>query len=803
MKTHQSSFRIPWLQRWFGASQPVPEPCPAIQEDEIPRYPPFMKGLPAAPVARILGTQTELIQTIEQTLALPDTLFQSIILPVIARYAAFSHLLPASESHHHRGAGGLFRHGLEVAHWATLASKDCLFATDATPKVRKSLELRWRLAVCFAGLLHDIGKPVSDMAVIDQQGEHTWNPCDENLTDWANQHHIERYFLRWRENRHKRHEQFSALVIERVLTRESRAFILEPGPEIMQALLETIHGLDRGSKCYALVMAADCMSVERDLKAHYHGLESAMGMPVERYLCDAMRRLIKSGQWLANEKGARIWRFEDGLYIVWRTAVKEILNLLDKDHIPGIPRDEDTLADILIERGLAIPKSLPNGGRFRYWRMQTETLNGSLFMLRLASIELVYSGEPPVAVVGAEVRDETESPAADQTPSPTQSVSKPNASANVGKRRKVTDHDNPVKMTVSEPNSELDAESILPADLAAMLAMDAQADNGSGLSDHAGLEVGEMVDPHQNDTTLKSPSSVSAGAIEVETGSLAPHNTQLDQSDVARHWLESQGQAGHWLIQLASIITADHWRWGTDILDVQQQCLLSFPRTPDALKLEANQFIRVLEEKGWLVTDVLSPMRKVREIQHIRGVLLASEPSGMFKQLLANSTTPDAHRPQTLESESSAQTLEQKAERTSKNTLKPSALSVSTPGINPETPLDAKPLLDNATPKSASVVPHNPEQVTAKSSKAKSETGTNNKQHYRQAIKIWMDELQQASTRTVTTEDDPAWLEVDEQSIATFLNNTPGLTRTQLMRELASHGDFRSVGASLQLRRIP
>ena len=85
-------------------------------DEEIPRYPPFMKGLPAAPVERILATQVELINAIEHALSLPDDLYQTIAAPVIARYAAISHLLPASESHHHRGAGGLFRHGLEVAH---------------------------------------------------------------------------------------------------------------------------------------------------------------------------------------------------------------------------------------------------------------------------------------------------------------------------------------------------------------------------------------------------------------------------------------------------------------------------------------------------------------------------------------------------------------------------------------------------------------------------------------------------------------------------------------------------------------
>lgn len=82
-------------------------------DEDVPRYPPFMKGLPAAPVERILSSQTELITSIEQALAMPDSLYQTIAAPVIHRYATYSHLLPASESHHHRGAGGLFRHGLK------------------------------------------------------------------------------------------------------------------------------------------------------------------------------------------------------------------------------------------------------------------------------------------------------------------------------------------------------------------------------------------------------------------------------------------------------------------------------------------------------------------------------------------------------------------------------------------------------------------------------------------------------------------------------------------------------------------
>ncbi|MCV5855159.1 TraI domain-containing protein, partial [Escherichia coli] len=91
-------------------------------DEEIPRYPPFAKGLPMAPVDKVLQTQNELIQKIRSTLGFTQEEYDRLVMPVIGRYAAFVHLLPASEAHHHRGAGGLFRHGLEVAFWATQAS---------------------------------------------------------------------------------------------------------------------------------------------------------------------------------------------------------------------------------------------------------------------------------------------------------------------------------------------------------------------------------------------------------------------------------------------------------------------------------------------------------------------------------------------------------------------------------------------------------------------------------------------------------------------------------------------------------
>jgi conjugal transfer pilus assembly protein TraI len=827
--------------RLFGqrpALSTVQSPPP---EEEIPRYPPFMKGLPAAPVERILSSQVELIKAIEHALSLPDDLYRTIAEPVIARYAAFSHLLPASESHHHRGAGGLFRHGLEVAHWATQAAQGCLFATHATPRERKAQELRWRLAVCFAGLLHDIGKPVSDIAVVDREGKQLWNPCEENLTDWASQHGIDRYFLRWRENRHKRHEQFSALVIERVLTRASRSYLLAPGPDMMQAMLEAIHGLDRGAKLYELVMAADRKSVERDLKAHYHTVDSAMGMPVEKYLFDAMRRLIKSGYWLANEKGTRLWRFKEGIHIVWRTGAQDIVDLLAKDKVPGIPRDEDTLADILIERGLAIPKTLPDGRHYRYWRMQPPGLDVVLYMLRLASTELIYSNEPPVAIEGIEVEEDLQAAVKaesgqDKTGGPeAQPIAQmaislgadglmATSAMGINQERNDTLASNPETETAPD-------QRILP-EFQDQLNKDQIGDTPINLP--AGVESINMemaipqhaVQTIENAGTskkLKRPNTSLNPEANDEQTIIPP--SEIDSVDAARNWLNAHGLAGEWLMQLADQINSGNLQWSVDLLEAQGKWLLPFPDTAQKLHVEQNLFIKTLGEKGWLVTDVLSPMRKVQVINQVRGVLLAQEPSGFLKQLIQVSGPPEIAREQapknaeqTPAKDKKAKPLPIRPEKSGKR-LGPNKASIAD---NPEPAetraskaLPVKPAPTKPEVFSQPKQQSDPESsITQKPSKPKSAVDTVSTQSSvtkvahstpsgSQAVMALIDQLRKTRPVSKAGPVDKDWCLVEESNLVQCLQQHPGLKRSTLLREMASHPDCRIDDGCFKVRIGP
>ncbi|HFQ5158093.1 TPA: MobH family relaxase [Vibrio vulnificus] len=387
----------------FFQTKALPELSSQLDTD-IPRYPPFLKGLPAASPEDLQSTQDELIAKLRQVLGFNMRDFQRLIQPCIDHLAAYVHLLPASEHHHHSGAGGLLRHSLEVAFWAAQAAEGIIFVASGTPVEKKELEPRWRVAAALGGLFHDIGKPVSDLSITDEDGRYQWNPFLETLSQWTTNSSIERYFIRWRDGRCKRHEQFSILVLNRVMTPELLAWLTQPGPEILQAMLEAIGNTDPEHVLSKLVIEADQTSVQRDLKAQRISVDdNALGVPVERYLLDAMRRLLASSQWLVNQRDARVWLRKSNqsthLYLVWKSAAKDIIELLAKDKIPGIPRDPDTLADILIERRLAT-KSASNE---RYESLAPEVLikDGKpiwLPMLHISEADLLFSSNVPSGV---------------------------------------------------------------------------------------------------------------------------------------------------------------------------------------------------------------------------------------------------------------------------------------------------------------------------------------------------------------------------------------------------------------------
>lgn len=418
-----------WLKR-KAPSTPRPkvhEPIYHWSDDEIPRYPPFMKGLPAVPPERLLTTQSELLERVADTAIATPQIFARFYVPAIERFASFAHLLPASQSHHHRGAGGLLRHSIEVGLWALQSADKVLLDAAKTPSQRREMEPRWQLAVFLAALCHDAGKPVTDLIVTDRERTAIWKPIKEDLYTWATRSGIDAYFLDWREGRSRQHTALANLIADRIIGTDALEWIEEGGTELIVWLLESLNGNPGPTNLvYDLVVKADQSSVERDLKTL--GVAMAgydLGVPVERHLTDVMRRFVKEGTWLVNQPGARLWNIGGNLYLVWPSAGEEIARQVRDDGIPGIPRTPDGILDMLVERQIVFVREGTTPGD-RLWKIAPAVLAEKIPDIKLPAIRLkdeaMVSSVPIPPIAGRIVDDNDEgspqtgesSPAADR-----------------------------------------------------------------------------------------------------------------------------------------------------------------------------------------------------------------------------------------------------------------------------------------------------------------------------------------------------------------------------------------------------
>ena len=352
----------------------------------IPRYPPFMEGLPVYAPAELLATQHELTGGIHNLIANAE-LLATHYNPAMLRLAAFVHLLPASQAHHHRGAGGMLRHSLEVGLWALQQTEGKLIRGVTTPQQRRVIEPRWRLAVFLAGICHDLGKVVTDLTVTDRANAQRWRPYHQGVYDWALSHDIENYFLHWQEGRGKHHTNVSSTLIDAVIAKESFDWISDGSTDVVIWLTESLNSNPgQTNQIHDYVIKADQLSVERDLKTM--GVAMAgyeIGVPVERYLTDIMRRLVREGVWRINEPSARVWNIGGMTYLVWPMAGEEIARRTNDEDIPGLPKTPDGILDMMVERGIACMRE---GDGDPYFYIAPDVLTEKIPTLKLKSIRL-------------------------------------------------------------------------------------------------------------------------------------------------------------------------------------------------------------------------------------------------------------------------------------------------------------------------------------------------------------------------------------------------------------------------------
>lgn len=530
------------------------------------------------------------IDALREAAGVPDDTYQKYYYPLVVRYARAVHLLPASEMHHHRHIGGLFTHGLETATHALRHSEDVLVAGLDLPRKRKLIESRFRWSVFAAAMLHDAGKPLTDMVVTDPSGTRVWQPMRQLLADWLDTEAITEYHLTWRAGRYRKHEGLALQMALKIMPEDLWTYVAEAGPDLLAELQSAIGrtGSMQG-KLYELATAADQASVAANLRrAPGPGLS---GFPAEQLVIDAMRRLIQQSEWTVNTDNAQVWVLQDGAYVLWPQAALEVIASLVRDGIAGVPRDPDLLADLLVERGLAQRNEAEHRNT---WDIRPALLTQRLPTAYLRALKFTTETLFTVPPLPAESAVTTK-PATDQE-----------SRTPVGQKPAVRE---PMK-----PGRE-SAQQSLPFD---------------------------QTPQTTAETTQGEPGTPAMMMSPVATEKPMSPDTRSDDVLAATAWLEQAPKQVLRQVFLAFVTDLKKGvrREGIDAVFLADGAMaLAWPQAIRGYGVEQRDLLSCLQESGWIVPDPGNPLRNVVDIEFHEGsrkALIMAPQVGRHIRALAN-----------------------------------------------------------------------------------------------------------------------------------------------------------------------
>ncbi len=309
---------------------------------------------------------------IQERMGLTRAAWERDCLTVIDRLAEFVQMLPASESHHHAHPGGLIEHTLECAEYALELRRGQLLPPGAAPEDMARHEHRWTYGVFLAALLHDIGKPLSDLRVSTRsdRGEGVWTPLAGSLVE-AGAAYYRVDFVEGRQ--YGTHSRLAATLLQKLIPQPTLLWLSEDRA-LVQELTEFLGGEAKDGTLAGVVRQADGESVRRNLLSGPRTrFATARAVPLIERLMEALRRMLVEGSRLPlNRSGAAGWVYEGDLWFVSKRLADEVRSYLEQSEsgagIPG-PDMNDRLFDVWQEYGALIPNPATGGA---IWRVQVE-----------------------------------------------------------------------------------------------------------------------------------------------------------------------------------------------------------------------------------------------------------------------------------------------------------------------------------------------------------------------------------------------------------------------------------------------
>ena len=599
------------LRRWWSSPQAesrqalaqcgtaIPDPkIPLFNGDAIPKYPARGVAAPAAPPEMLMESQADLINHLHQTSSFSYSEFDALIRPAIRNYAAYVHLLPASETNHHCGQGGLFRHGLEVACNAALACESKVFAMDHWASERHLLTPRWRLCAILGGMMHDMGKPLIDVGALDASGELVWNPHTGSLWDWLQEHALDHYYIHWRSGRTlKRHVAFTPLALYRIVPPRTLAWIGEHGgQEPFDALVMALTGsADPNNPLDDLIRQADSKSVNLDLKQSRARL-SASGLGGQRSvaarLVRTMHDTIEAGTWSINKPGSAIWVTTEGVYGMFPSVLREAIETLREQGETELPKDIGDALDLLSDWGHLLANVLPNGASNATWNVRihgTDREKPMVFdahVVRFAREEIIPASVLPPAALPAELLGR------DGQPMPSGQISVAGAEPV---------RTAPAEILLKAPSAHENPPADILAQVEAMLRAPAAEPSASATPPPPAAPT------PADDVVMRDRGAEQ----DVRTSQLEQAHANYHKAfppttpDGALAWLVDRAQQpeGDVLVHIAQRVQEGVFREGAQVFDANDRIHLRSPEAFLDFGYESVDLRASLEAKGWTETD--------------------------------------------------------------------------------------------------------------------------------------------------------------------------------------------------------
>ena len=345
---------------------------PESQEDTTQDATPTETQLPAVSGTRLrVLTADELISTLDLQPVIDNIKIHSGLstenwnkdgLPLIHNFLSLVQRLPASESHHHAGDGGLARHTLDVAALALRQAAGRSFPPNGKTEDIPRLTAVWKYGILVAALLHDVGKVLTGFKItlsdINGKNQEIWSSDTGNMP--INQYYTVDFLSD--SVRYAEHAEIGWSFFKDLVPEDTRKWVSNSSPDLIVLLRSYLSGKKDGSIIEELIKNADMASVSRDLATgSRQRFTTAKRKPLIEIIMDSLHEMLSDkGRYfsIARDAGGDLFRKGDMIYMIAKNVPDYIRDYLQKNN-PNIgasfPTENSRIFDTLFEYRAILP----------------------------------------------------------------------------------------------------------------------------------------------------------------------------------------------------------------------------------------------------------------------------------------------------------------------------------------------------------------------------------------------------------------------------------------------------------------